>query len=256
MTDATRGVIFPGAAPRLTRALPDPALADLVAWYWIPEWELADGTVSRQLILPYPACNLVVDPSGVVLSGPATRLAERELTGRGWAVGALLRPAATATLPVEPAASVDRELPLELPDLHDAVCRAFAGPDRHDRAVAAFDAWWQTRRVPPTPEAELAGRLTELLMSDSRILRVEDAAAALAASARTLQRVAHRYLGVPPSAMIRRRRLQEAAQRIREHPDEPLAGLAAELGYTDQAHLANDFRTVLGFTPSAYRRDV
>ena len=30
---------------------------------------------------------------------------------------------------------------------------------------------------------------------------------------------------------------------------------AAELGYADQSHLANDFRTVLGFTPSAYRAD-
>jgi AraC-like DNA-binding protein len=55
--------------------------------------------------------------------------------------------------------------------------------------------------------------------------------------------------------MIRRRRLQEAAQRLREQPDTELAALAAELGYADQAHLAGDFRTVLGFTPSSYRSD-
>ena len=56
--------------------------------------------------------------------------------------------------------------------------------------------------------------------------------------------------------MIRRRRLQEAAQRLREQPDTELAALAAELGYADQAHLAGDFRTVLGLTPSGYRADL
>jgi AraC-like DNA-binding protein len=53
--------------------------------------------------------------------------------------------------------------------------------------------------------------------------------------------------------MIRRRRLQEAAQQLRIDPRTSLAELAAQLGYADQAHLTADFRAVLGFTPSAYR---
>ena len=80
-------------------------------------------------------------------------------------------------------------------------------------------------------------------------------AALLGVSVRTLQRMAHRYVGLSPAAMIRRRRLQEAAERIRSDPGADLATVAAELGYADQAHLANDFRAVLGFTPSAYRAD-
>jgi AraC-like DNA-binding protein len=105
----------------------------------------------------------------------------------------------------------------------------------------------------PTPEMLLANDMARMLMTDSSIVRVEDAAARLAVSVRTMQRLAHRSVGLPPAAMIRRRRLQEAAQRVREHPDVSLATIAAELGYADHAHLANDFRTVLGFTPSQYR---
>jgi AraC-like DNA-binding protein len=71
---------------------------------------------------------------------------------------------------------------------------------------------------------------------------------------RTLQRLAHRTVGLPPAAMIRRRRLQEAAQRVRDDPGVRLAEVAAELGYSDQAHLAADFRTVLGITAGSYRR--
>ncbi len=53
--------------------------------------------------------------------------------------------------------------------------------------------------------------------------------------------------------MIRRRRLQEAAERLRTNPDADLATVAAEFGYADQAHLSRDFRAVLGLTPSSYR---
>jgi AraC-like DNA-binding protein len=53
--------------------------------------------------------------------------------------------------------------------------------------------------------------------------------------------------------MIRRRRLQEAAERLRTDRAADLATVAAELGYADQAHLCGDFRAVLGFTPSSYR---
>lgn len=60
-----------------------------------------------------------------------------------------------------------------------------------------------------------------------------------------------------PAALIRRRRLQEAADRVRSDPAADLAQkIAAELGYADQAHLANDFQRFLGFTPSSYRSTV
>ncbi len=58
-----------------------------------------------------------------------------------------------------------------------------------------------------------------------------------------------------PAAMIRRRRLQEAAQRAREEPGADLARSAAELGYADHAHLTRDFQTVLGIAPRAYRSE-
>ena len=56
--------------------------------------------------------------------------------------------------------------------------------------------------------------------------------------------------------MIRRRRLQEAAERLRTDPDTSLAAVAADLGYSDHAHLANEFRSVLGLTLGTYRRRV
>jgi AraC-like DNA-binding protein len=246
-----RGVLYPDRLPRFTRIPAEGAASDLVAWFWIPQWSLADGAESRQAVLAYPTANLVVESDGrATIWGPSTRAGERVLRGRGWAVGAMLRPAALARLIAAPSELVDRSREWDAPGLVGAVSTAM--PD-HGAAVAAFSDWLGDRVGPPAAEALLANAMAELLLSDSTVLRVEDAARRLHVSVRTLQRLAHRAVGLPPAAIIRRRRLQEAAQRLRDEPATQLAALAADLGYVDQAHLAGDFRTVLGMTASEYR---
>jgi AraC-like DNA-binding protein len=243
-------VLYPQRLPRFTRLEPTGAADGLVSWFWIPQWDLPDGVESSQPVLGYPAANLVVEAGAVRLWGATTRASKRILTGRGWAVGALLRPSALVRLSAEPAELVDTSTAIVAPELYDAVAHAM--PDVQ-RATTAFGDWLAERAGAPTSEGRLADAMSELLMTDAAILRVEDAAERLRVSVRTLQRVAHRAVGMPPAAMIRRRRLQEAAQRIRGDSDLVLADLAAELGYADQAHLANDFRTVLGLTATQYR---
>lgn len=256
MTGSARGVLYPERLPTFHRLAPPEPAADLVRWFWIPEWDLPAGSTSRQETIAYPASNLVVEPDLVGFAGPTTRRGHRDLTGRGWAVGALLRPAAVPALVDDPRSARDRYLTLDLPGLHAAVSDAMrtAGDDRHERAIAAFADWLQVRVPAVTDDARLANTLADLVDADSSVLRLDDVAGRLGVSARTVQRLAKRYIGLPPAAMIRRRRLQEAAERIRSEPGVDLAVIAADLGYADQAHLTNDFRAVLGHTPSRYRR--
>jgi AraC-like DNA-binding protein len=257
-------VLYPARLPTFHRLPPPAAVEHLVRWFWIPEWDLDPGRVSRQEVVSYPACNLVVEPDLVGLAGPTTRASHRDLTGRGWSVGALLRPAAVPAFTDDPTALRDRYIGLDEAVLHRAVSAAMtsvrgARPDGAARRTAAVEAFavWLAERVPEVDdEALLANTLADTVESESNIVRVEDLAAVLCVSARTVQRLARRYVGVPPAAMIRRRRLQEAAERVRTDPTADLSGLAAELGYTDHAHLTNDFRAVLGFTPSNYRREL
>lgn len=254
MIDPTRGALYPSRLPTFTRLAPEADAAELVLWFWIPEWDLAPGVASTQEILSFPAANLVVEGGAAVLAGPTTRVGERVLEGRGWAVGALLRPAALAVLTDAPSALVDAAIVVDAPELVAGVGAAMGAGD-HVAAVATMSRWLRERVGTPTPEALLAGRMVELIAADSAVLRLEDAARRLAVSPRTLQRLAHRYVGLPPGAMIRRRRLQEAAQRLRTDQGASLAELAAELGYADQSHLANDFREILGTTASGYRNE-
>ncbi|MBP5803787.1 AraC family transcriptional regulator [Microbacterium maritypicum] len=261
MVNPTRGVLYPARLPQFHR-LPAPSEATgLVAWYWIPEWDIAPGRSSQQEIVAYPALNLVVDAEAVTLSGATTRASHRDLRGSGWAVGALLRPAAVSALIEDPSSLVDGERVLDheagdVAALRDAVVSAMGSDERHrERAVEAFSRWLEERASPIGDPARQANAVMDVLMGDDPALTPEEAATRLAVSVRTLQRMTHRYVGLSPAAMIRRRRLQEAAQRVREEPGVDLASIAAELGYADHAHLTRDFQTVLGIAPRAYRSE-
>ena len=257
MRSSSRGVLFPDRLPEFHRLPVEPGAAELVAWIWLSRWQLPAGQPSRQRLIGYPALNLVVEDEVVGLSGPPTRAGHRDLVGTGWAVGALLRPAAVAAFTADPTLLRDRYQTLDEPLLQADVASAMADPGEAGRAEAAqvLAGWVADRVGEPTPEALLANRLA-VLAEDPSVRRVGDLAERLAVSQRTLQRLARDHIGLSPAMLIRRRRLQEAAERLRVEPAVDLAALAAELGYADQAHLTNDFARVLGFTPAGYRRSV
>lgn len=253
----SRGILHPARLPTFHRVPAPDDLTELVRWFWIPRWRIEPGRTSRQHVLPFPASNLVVEPDGVTLSGPTTGASHRDLTGTGWAVGALLRPAGIAQLHPAPHELRDAEVPYAAPELHAPVAAAMADEDEEAgraRAVEAWVAWLRDRCRPSDEQALLANRMEELVASDPEVVRVEQVADRLALSVRAVQRLAHRHVGVPPLAIIRRHRLQEAAKRLREEPSLTVSHLAAELGYADHSHLTRDFRRVLGLSPQAYRR--
>lgn len=120
-----RGILYPSRLPTFHREPVSEALADRVRWIWIPRWNLPAGQRDRQEVLPFPACNLVVEPDGITLHGPTTSISYRELEGRGWAVGALLRPAGAGAL-CSPSLIRNSHRLLEDPDLSAAVAGAMA----------------------------------------------------------------------------------------------------------------------------------
>ena len=233
------------------------------------------------MVLSYPLLNLVVQPGApegsVTLHGPRTAVSYRVLSGRGWAVGTLLRPtgvpamlAATHPRVTSIRSLVNSWTAVDAPDLMSDVLSRMAEdrPRRIESAVEAVAAWLRERlleRGAPDHDARLANALLEIVDAapsgtnprrDAELpRRVAEVAQELGTSTRTLERIALGYTGFTPAALIRRRRLQDAADRLRRDPTIDLARLATEVGYADHAHLTRDFRQVLGFTPSVYRED-
>lgn len=251
--DGSAGTLFPRRLPVAFRRVAAGAqLAELVQWWWLSEWSLPPGESSQQHLLAFPASNLAVEDSLVGLSGPTTRASVRVLRGTGWVVGALLRPAALAALAPDPRAIRNQYPTLPEPELHAAVVGCAAAG--LEAGIAPVEAWLAERVGPVGEEALLANRMVTVAGTDPLVRTVGDLAAAVHVSQRTLHRLADRYVGLTPYALIRRRRLQEAARDIREQPEESLAAIASRHDFTDQAHLAREFTRAIGYSPTEYRR--
>ena len=259
MASPFKGILYPARLPSFHRLPAPEAVTNLVQWFWIPEWDIEPGHTSRQHVIAFPTSNLVVQKDFVEFAGPTTRRSHRDLTGQGWAVGALLRPALVPRFADDPGSLRDAQIQLPLPDLHASVTDAMSGTnpeERRQKAVEAVTGWLVTQSPQVSEEANLANEMMDIIGACFDVTRIEDVAARLFVSPRTLQRVAKKYIGLSPSTLIRRRRLQEAADRSRTDPAADLAAIAAELGYADHAHLTKDFQKFLGFTPSNYRQSV
>ena len=100
-------------------------------------------------------------------------------------------------------------------------------------------------------ERDLAESLRAYL--DARLFdapTLAEAAADLEAGPTRLARAFSDAFSIPPHAYVDGRRLEIARDRILE--GRPLADVAAEVGYVDQAHLTRRFKRFLGTTPGSF----
>lgn len=83
---------------------------------------------------------------------------------------------------------------------------------------------------------------------------VSQVAAAAHATVRTLERKFKQSSGHTVKDVSGLMRFEQARNHLWLHPGCNLAGLAQELGYTDQAHLSREFKRYSGTTPAAFAR--
>jgi transcriptional regulator GlxA family with amidase domain len=60
--------------------------------------------------------------------------------------------------------------------------------------------------------------------------------------------------GLSPKLYARITRFQALVQRLLEHDVSEWAGVSTSVGYYDQSHMINDFRTFVGAAPTAFFR--
>jgi AraC-like DNA-binding protein len=238
-----------------------PEFAGLLERFWIPVWSVPPGQEAPQRVLQYPVTLVVVAPDYARFYGVVSGLSTTTLTGDGWAVGLMCAPAAGHLVARAPlAAYTDRFVDVAdvLGDagarLTDRVRAAMAGdphsPDAHRAAMAAYGDALRPL-LPVDPEGELVNRVVAFVEGNRDVTRVAQVCAEFDLSERSLQRLVHRRLGLTPKWLIQRRRLQEAAERLRDRAT-TLAEVAAVLGYADQPHFTRDFAQVTGMTPGGY----
>lgn len=71
-------------------------------------------------------------------------------------------------------------------------------------------------------------------------------------TSRHIRRLCIKYLGISPSLISRIIRYQKTLRFLNVHPEDSMAGLAAEQGYFDQSHLIKEFKRFQGVTPTEF----
>ncbi|NUR07190.1 MAG: AraC family transcriptional regulator [Nocardioidaceae bacterium] len=242
------------------RRLPAADLAPYVHYHWYVGWHAVRP--HRQQVVPQPRVHVAVEEhSGVprlLVHGISREPFFRTLTGVGHALGTAFHPGGFRPLlggsvgalsgRVLPAADV-----LGVDD-RSAAARILATEDVGE-TVAAMEEY--LRRVGARPDP-LVGQVRDLVRQaegDRSLTRAEQLADRAGTSLRSLQRLFTDYVGIGPKWVIARYRVLDATAAA--HSGEPVdwAALAAELGYTDQAHLTRAFTAVVGTPPATYARD-
>jgi AraC-like DNA-binding protein len=231
--------------------------------YWSVRWDRTGQPPFRSEVLSHPAVNVSVEdgsqprfgvtPPAVLVHGVVGRRFTIDLTGTGRTTAVKFRPGGyTAFTGVRPARDtavpLGRELGVDPAELLAAV---LAQDDDADRAAVLDASLAPHAPEPPGPYLDLSA-LLDRMIDDRSLVRVEQVAALAGTSVRSLQRLFAGLVGLSPKAVLARYRLQDAAALIDAGEVDDLAGLAASLGWFDQAHFSRDFRAVVGTTPSAY----
>lgn len=248
----SRGHLNPGDLEvRFDRFTLGPDLDDVVRHVWVVHWDVPPGQTRPQRVLTYPAANAVLGPVGATLHGPERVLQVRDLSGRSWVVGVLLRPAATRLLTTtDPVRLVGRRERLVGAPTREVAAAVAGGTD----LAAPLRAWLGPLAARVDDAGRLANAACRIAEEHPGVQRVADLARALGTTTRTLSRVVRQQTGLTPKWLIECRRLQVAATTLHAEPATDLATLAAGLGYADQAHFTRRYRQVVGETPDRTRR--
>jgi AraC-like DNA-binding protein len=242
-----------------SRRSPASFLAPWIDHYWMVSWDLRDLEPYHAQTLPHPNFQVVFEERCSQVSGVSTRMFTRTLEGRSHVFGVKFSAGAFRPFLDAPASSLaDRTVPVKhiFGNEVNRLEEVLVSPDTsEDEMIAAANAFFLPRLPePPDENIVLAGQLVRRILEDRAIRTVDDLVNKAGIGKRTLQRIFNEHVGVNPKWVIRRYRLHELIERVHDSPSVDWAQLALELGYFDQAHLINDFRSIVGYSPVQYQR--
>jgi AraC-like DNA-binding protein len=239
---------------RHARFAPPPALAGWIEHFWLERWAVrALGTETREL-LPHPCVQWAFSPQGSRIYGVQQGRFVRTYQGEGRVFGMKFKTGAFFPFlrqPVSTLSNTSIAAARVLPTAVDVAAQIFGCAT--SAGMVATAAQFLMANLPPVdPQVEFISRVVETIAKDRELTRVQHLLSRFESTERSLQRLFHRYVGASPRWVIKRYRAYEALDQLNDPQPLPLAAVAQELGYFDQAHFANDFRSATGQAPSEY----
>ena len=122
-----------------------------------------------------------------------------------------------------------------------------------EKALAQVERYFLNERIGTATDSTLVKAGVALRQTNGTI-PVSQVATAAHATVRTLERKFKQSSGYTVKDVSGLMRFEQVRNHLWHNPNVSLAGLAHELGYTDQAHLSREFKRYSGTTPAAFAR--
>lgn len=239
---------------------PPESLRTVVECFWITRWDLREQPSHVVELLADPCLNIAFEKARSRVVGVSTKLFQRELCEMGLIRAVKLRAGAARAVFAHTSISrlSNRVLSAEslLANVAEIESTVLSEPE-DERAVQLFQTWLLAQLDSAVDaKISLATRAVERMSQSPMATSVSQIADEMRMDVRQLQRLFRDYVGASPKWTLSRFRLQHAAQRIELGAIASLAELAAELGYSDHAHLTRDFKDATGKSPKEFARTV
>lgn len=212
-------------------------------------WErVGDGVPVR--VLPDGCIDIVwTEGAATQLVGPNTRAFVVPVRPGAHVAGARFRPGGAPAL-LGVTAEALRDVQIAIEDVWtDDGARLAAMLDSQSDVVGVLRAWLLSRSGrAKQPDQLVRAAVTALELNCGAPASVRQLADRLGVSERHLRRRVDAAVGYGPKRLARIFRLRRALDAARG--GEELARVAFDFGYADQAHFANECRTLAGATPS------
>ncbi len=235
---------------------PSAGLATFVEHYWIVRWDLRDKPAFIVEVIPAPYVNLTFMDVVPRITGVTTGKYTYKLEGKGLIVGTKFKPGGLYAFWQQDVAQLtDNELPAATVFSEaDAALNTAILSLKTDRAmIEQVEALLLDKRPVADKNTQLINDVIASI-TDSDNPTVQSIAQKFGVSERSFQELFRTHVGVGLKWIIMRHRLQEAAKLAAKLEKPDWTTIATELGYSDQSHLINDFKRIIGKSPAQYAK--
>jgi AraC-like DNA-binding protein len=255
-----KGILDPIQAAqqfRLNRYLPAPDLAPFIEHHWIIRWDLRDKHPYVSEVIPYANINIAFMREGSRVTGVTPGKYAYEVQGAGTIVGAMFKPGAFYPFWRKPVSELtDKILSVSavFSEADEQFNEAIISLEHDEEMVERVEALLRASKPHYDENITLINQIIGVIAAENAECSVGSIADRFSLSQRTLQYLFQTYVGVGLKWVIMRYRLQEAIE-LASAPDAPnWTRVAADLGYSSQSHFTNDFKKIVGRSPTQYAK--
>jgi len=253
---------------KYTEIAPPISLARYIECFWTLSSASQAASASAHRILPDGCCELVLNLADrfrevrddgssqlqpqMLLAGQMVRPLRILPTGRVEIIGVRFRPAGAVAflgLPAKELTGSIISLESVSPRLHRLILDRVMGSASFSKQLTALETILCSQLGAGQPVRQSVEAAVRVIEKTSGTISISLLQRIVGLGSRTLEREFERAVGLPPKMLCRILRFQKVFQAIERDDVRGWAAVAAECGYTDQAHLIRDFREFAGETP-------